>query len=551
METIRVENPDYLFLTIIINENTAPGSFSIDFSGSAGTEVSYLYHLYEREPGSSERKGFSNEDVIYLITPDRFANGNQKNDSVRSYGDRLDRLNPEARHGGDLKGISEHLDYIKELGFTSIWLNPVLENKMPRTSYHGYAITDFYETDARFGTNEEYRALGLSCKEKGIKLIMDMVMNHCGSEHWWMDDLPVPGWINFSDSSVITNHRRSTVQDPYAPASEKKLFHNGWFVPAMPDMNQKNELLAKYLIQNSIWWIEFAHLQGIRHDTHSYPDKEFMAAWSCAIMNEYPNFNIVGEEWSPSPAIIAYWQKEKTNSDGYRSCMPSMMDFPTQMNLVQGLNETENWNTGFIKMYENLAGDFIYARPNSLVIFPDNHDMNRFYTQVNEDFGLFKMGIAYILTMRGIPQIYYGTEIMMSNPGTDAHGVIRSDFPGGWPDDTVDAFNDTRLSDKQKEAKFYLKTLLNWRKGKKCIHNGKLVHFNPQNALYVYFRSDDDELVMVVLNKNKQETKLDTSRFFEVIGSKTTARDVINGNTYNLSSGLPIPPRSAMILELF
>jgi glycosidase len=548
-EVILVQNPNYLFINLTLHEEAKPGSFSIDFKNQTKTEASYIYTLYERSLGSSEREGFNNSDVIYLITPDRFANGNPDNDVVVGYGDILDRSDPQARHGGDLKGVSDKLDYIEDMGFTSIWLNPVLENRMPRTSYHGYATTDFYKVDPRYGSNEEYKALGAACQERGIKLIMDMIMNHCGSEHWWMKDLPTDDWINFGGEYVMTNHRRTTIQDPYAPSSEKELFSDGWFVSAMPDMNQNNPLMAKYLIQNSIWWIEYAHLQGVRHDTHSYPDKEFMADWSCAIMEEFPNFNIVGEEWSPNPALVAYWQKGKVNPDGYTSCMPSMMDFPTQMNLVAGLNEPENWNSGFIKMYENLANDFLYADPYNLVIFPDNHDMSRFYTQMNEDFELFQMGIAYILTMRGIPQIYYGTEILMSHPGTDAHGVIRSDFPGGWEGDPVNGFNNTGLSDKQLEAKSFLLRLLNWRKTKDCLHHGNLVHYAPENDCYVYFRFDEKDIVMVILNKNQETVNLDKERYSEVIEDKTHGTDVISGRKFNLTD-LNIPARSSLILEL-
>ncbi|MBN2175199.1 MAG: glycoside hydrolase family 13 protein [Bacteroidales bacterium] len=548
-EVIRVQSPNYLFINIQIHEDALPGSFSIDFKSLARTEVSHIYTLYERENNSAERAGFNNTDVIYLITPDRFANGNPGNDTIRGYGDKLDRSDPQARHGGDLQGVIDHLDYISDMGFTSIWLNPVLENRMPRTSYHGYAITDFYQVDPRYGSNEDYKNLGKLCREKGIKLIMDMVMNHCGSQHWWMKDMPQEDWINFSGKYVGTNHLRSSVQDPYAPSSEKELFHTGWFVTAMPDMNQKNELMAAYLIQNSIWWIEYAHLQGIRHDTHSYPDKDFMSDWSCAILSEYPNFNIVGEEWSPNPAIVSYWQRGKVNPDGYTSCMPSMMDFPTQFTLVEGLNEPESWGKGFIKMYEMLANDFLYANPFSLVIFPDNHDISRFYTQVNENLDLFKMGLAYILTMRGIPQIYYGMEILMSNPGTDAHGVIRSDFPGGWKNDPVNAFTGGGLSKEQSEIKDYLKTLLNWRKNKGCVHEGKLLHYNPLNGIYVYFRFNKEQTVMVILNKNQESKKLETDRFREVVKGKTTGTDVVGGNIFDLSN-LMVPARSALILEL-
>ncbi len=549
-ETIRVESPNYLFLILQIGEGTAAGSFPIEFMKDGTMQLYHSYTLKEREENSRERKGFNNSDVIYLITPDRFANGDPTNDYLPELGDTLDRSDPQARHGGDLRGVIDNLGYIREMGMTSIWLNPVLENHMPRTSYHGYAITDFYKVDPRFGTNEDYKTLGQACRKRGIKLIMDMIMNHCGSEHWWMKDLPSKDWIHYGGKFVQTNHKRTVIHDPYAPQSEKTLFSDGWFVSAMPDMNQKNPLLARYLIQNSIWWIEYAHLQGIRHDTHSYPDKDFMSEWSCAILDEYPDFNMVGEEWSPNPNLVAYWQQGKMNSDGYTSCMPSMMDFPTQISLVAGLTEPESWNKGFIKMYENLANDFVYADPFNLVIFADNHDMSRFYTQIGEDFNLFKMGMAYILTMRGIPQVYYGTEILMSNPGTDAHGVIRSDFPGGWESDDKNAFQNEGLSDRQLEAKSFMTSLLNWRKETSCLHDGQLVHYGPRDGVYVYFRFNREQMVMVVLNKGENDYQLEKDRFEEVIGPRKEAREVLNGKTLPIEN-IKVPASATGIFELY
>ena len=396
-------------------------------------KLSHRFTLLAREKGSADRQGFTNDDVMYLITPDRFANGNPHNDTIKGLKEKADRSNPEGRHGGDLQGVADHLDYIADMGFTALWLNPVQENDMARTSYHGYAVTDFYKVDPRLGSNEEFKDLSKAAKEKGIKMIMDMIMNHCGSEHWWMKDLPSTDWINYGGKFVGTNHIHSTVQDPYASQADKKLFTEGWFVKQMPDMNQRNPLLAQYLIQNTIWWIEFAGLDGIRMDTYPYPDKDFMTHWSCSVMDEYPKFSIVGEEGSLNPAIVAYWQAGNNNRDGYTSCLGSLMDFPMQDALVKGLNGSEKeWNHGLIKMYEMLANDFIYPDPYNLVIFADNHDQSRFFTQINEDFDLFKMGIAYILTMRGIPQIFYGTEILMKNPDGKVDAVIRSDFPGGW-----------------------------------------------------------------------------------------------------------------------
>ena len=352
------------------------------------------------------------------------------------------------------------------MGFTAIWLNPVLENDMPDYSYHGYAATDFYKVDQRFGSNEEYRALIAKAKDKGIKIIMDMILNHCGSEHWFVKDMPTDDWVNFGGEYVNTSHRRNTVQDIHASEYDKRMFSDGWFVKTMPDLNQRNPLLATYLIQNTIWWIEYSGLSGIRMDTYPYPDKDFMTDWTCAIRAEYPNFNTVGEEWVNNPAIVSYWQEGKDNHDDYTSCLPSLMDFPIQYALAQALvQEEKQYGSGLIELYKMLSQDFLYADPYSLVVFPDNHDMDRFFTQVNEDLDLFKMGIAYILTLRGTPQLYYGTEILMDNEGAPGdHGIIRTDFPGGWKGDEVNGFTGKGLSEQQKEAKAYIKKLLNWRK---------------------------------------------------------------------------------------
>jgi neopullulanase len=548
-ETVTVQNANYLFIILDINPEAKPGSFDILFQKNNNTYCQFNYKLLEREEGSADRIGFNTSDVIYLITPDRFANGETDNDIVPGYIDAVNRADKEARHGGDLKGIENHLDYIAGMGFTAVWLNPVLENNMPKTSYHGYAITDFYKVDPRFGTNEDYKDLCEKMKKSGLKPIMDMVENHCGSEHWWMKDMPSSDWFNFAGQFVSTNHRRSTVQDPHVSQDDKALFPDGWFVSAMPDMNQKNPLVAQYLIQNSIWWVEYAGLSGIRQDTYSYPDKDFMSRWSCAIMDEYPNFSIVGEEWSENPAIVAYWQKGKVNPDGYTSCLGSLMDFPLQSALIPGLTEGDvYYKDGLIKMYEMLANDFLYADPDRMVVFPDNHDMNRFFTQIGGDINLFRMGIAYILTIRGIPQIYYGTEILMKSPALRDDGLIRADFPGGWKGDKVNAFSGNGLTPQQADAQKYLKTLLAWRKTKFCLHDGKLVHFTPEQGTYVYFRFNETEKVMVAFNKNYNDVTIDGGRFSEVIGSAVLGHDVISDKPQALDYIL-LPARSVRIIE--
>ena len=546
---VRTSNPNYLFLYLSINEATSSGSFDIVFKKEKKEKLRYTFELKQRKENSANRIGFNSSDAMYLITPDRFANAIPENDEVDNLYERKDRSNPFGRHGGDIQGIINHLDYIQEMGFTAIWLNPMLENNHKRSSYHGYSTTDYYKIDDRFGSNADYVRLSEEASKRGIKLIMDQIMNHCGLGHWWTNDMPSDDWYHYASDVKITNHRRTTLHDPYAAKSDRELFEDGWFVKSMPDLNQSNRLLADYLIQNSIWWVEYADLGGIRHDTHPYSGKEFMAEYTCRIMDEYPNFNIVGEEWSPNPAVLAKWQKNKQNPDAYISCLPSLMDFPLHMSLIRALRDEENWEKGFISLYEMLSNDFLYPNPENLVIFPDNHDMSRFFTQIDEDFDLFKTGLIYIATINRIPQIFYGTEYLATSPGERNDGKIRSDFPGGWKGDKINAFTGKGLTVQQIEAQNFTRKLFNWRKENPVIHSGKLVHFAPEKGIYVYFRFNAKKTVMVILNKSKEETVLDTKRFKEIIEKFTSGKDIITDKVYNLNN-LKIPARTSLILEL-
>lgn len=545
----KVENANYLFIDLKLCKEVKPGKFDIEFKQGDKLVDSYSYELWERKKGSAERQGFNSSDVIYLITPDRFANGDTSNDEVEGMKEGLNRDYNYGRHGGDLRGIINSLDYLKEMGFTAVWLNPVLENDMKESSYHGYACTDFYQVDRRFGSNDEYRELNEELDKRGMKLIMDLIFNHCGSEHWWMHDMPMKNWINNYPDIKITNHRRTVNQDPHASQVDTEGMVDGWFVPAMPDMNQKNPFLAKYLIQNSIWWTEYAGLEGIRQDTWPYPDKNMMSDWTKEMLEEYPNFNIVGEEWSMNPAIVSYWQLGKYNADGYKNYAPSMMDFPLQSAVADGLRNEESWGGGLIQIYEAIANDFQYPNPNRLTIFPDNHDMSRFFVQVNEDIDLLKMGVAFFLTTRGIPQIYYGTEILMRHDGSE-HGDIRADFPGGWEGDKVNAFTGEGLSDQAKAMQKYISTIQNWRKTSTAIHKGKLMHFVPEDATYTYFRYTDDKAVMVILNKNTEAKTIKTDRFEEVISGYKSGKEIISGKTIPDISEVVVPAKSAVIVEL-
>lgn len=545
-QVIKVENPNYLFVDLLIS-NAKPGTFTINFNRGKKTVEKYQYELRVRQEGSSDRPGFTTSDALYLITPDRFANGNPGNDNMEGLLEASNRQDPGGRHGGDIKGIVGSLDYVKGMGFTAIWVNPVLENNQPNFSYHGYSTTDYYKVDPRYGSNEDYAKLGQVAKQKDIKLIMDMITNHCGSEHWWMKDLPTSDWINFGNRFVVTNHRKPTIQDPYRSEYDYSHFVDGWFVETMPDLNHHITLLSTYLIQNTLWWVEYAGLSGIRMDTYPYNDMDFLTQWACAVMEEYPDFNITGEEWNNNPLIVSFWQRG--NRAGYESCLPSMLDFPIQEALRKSLVEEVEGNA-FNPSYEMLANDFIYADPDNFVIFPDNHDMDRFFTQVKEDFQLFKLGLTYVATMRGIPQIYYGTELLLTNKVPGDHGLIRADFPGGWEGDPVSGFTAKGLSENQSQAVAFTSLLFNWRKGARAIHSGKLMHFAPINDVYVFFRYTADEKIMVILNRSHVEQTLDLDRFLEMLDGVSEGRDVLTDQQFSLGSQLTVPAKTPLLLEL-
>lgn len=546
----RVDSKNYLFLYLEIDDSAKPGSFDMHFRNGP-VEVVHPYELREKDADLSHAKGFSPADTIYLITPDRFANGDTSNDTVAGLGDALDRSDDYGRHGGDLAGIANAFDYIADLGFTAIWLNPILENAMPESSYHGYATTDFYKVDPRFGSNAEYREFVAAAKSKGLGIIMDMITNHTGINYWWMDDLPQPDWVNFANDYHQTSSAKTTILDPYASRYDKMIYSDGWYVESMPDLNQRNPLLADYLIQNAIWWIEYVGLTGIRLDTYSFSDKDFLRDWTGRIMQEYPLFNITGEETGNDPALLAYWQRGKKNDDGYSSSLPSLLDFPLYNAMNESLlKDVEWWDSPWTRVYETLGKDFEYADPWNLVIFPDNHDQSRIYTVVGEDYDLYRMAIVYYLTMRGIPQIYYGTEVLMSHPGTGSHGAIRAEFPGGWSDHTKNAFSGKGLSDRELAAQVFVKQVLNWRKHKSVIHSGQLMQFTPVKNIYAYFRYDENDTVMVIFNRGEETASIKTARFAERIGDAKTAVDVITGKTYDISDAISLEPRSVLLLEI-
>jgi len=545
---IRTENPNYLFVNLNISDETHPGTVRLTFI-NGNKQLMHDYPLYGRPAGPA--RGFNSSDVIYLLMPDRFANGNTSNDNLEGMTEKANRSNPGGRHGGDLKGINDHLNYLSNLGVTGIWLNPFLENNQQRSSYHGYSTTDFYSSDPRYGSNDEFKKLVSDAHDMGMKVVMDMIFNHTGSFHWWMNDLPSTDWIHQFDEFTRTNYRASTYMDPYASEHDKMIMEKGWFDVTMPDLNQSNPLVETYLIQNSLWWIAFSDLDGIRMDTYPYPQPDMMSRWAKRVEEEFPGFFIVGEVWYDLPSQTSYWALNKKNSDGYRSNLPSLTDLPLCFATHKAFTRVDDPTGGLSELYNLLAQDFLYPEPFRNVIFLDNHDMTRFFTETGKSLDVYKMALSFLMTTRGIPQLYYGTEIVMDGDKSRGDGFLREDLPGGWPEDTKNVFTGTGMTDMEKEALDFTKKILNWRKAKEVIHTGKLKHYIPADGVYVYFRYNVNESVMVVLNNNDKESKtLQKSKYGESLSGFTKGFDVISGKAIEDLTSFKIGPKTAMIIEL-
>ena len=545
----KTDNPNYLFVTVEIAADAVPGDIEIQFYDAGKVVATSPWRLDAREPGSAQRRGFDARDAIYLVTPDRFANGDPSNDSVAGLREAANRANPNGRHGGDIAGIRQHIDYIAGMGFTQLWPTPFLENDQPEYSYHGYAITDLYKTDPRMGRNEDVRALSREAKAKGVGIVMDIVLNHIGSKHWWMRDLPAKDWINHGGTFAPTNHRRTAIQDPHAAPADREAFTDGWFVDAMPDLNQRNPHLARYLIQNTLWWIEYAGLSGIREDTFGYADADFLSDWAKAVLTEYPDFAMVGEEWSINPAVVAHWQRGKQNASGHVPHMPSMMDFPIHIALRNALVQPEGWETGWMGLYEMLANDFVYPDPDALVVFAENHDTPRLLAHVDGNLARWQLGMAYLATVRGTPQFYYGSEVLLRGPKERDDGQLRADMPGGWAGDPANAFSGNGLGDAQQSAQRYIRALFNWRKRTPVLHDGALTHFAPVDGVYVYVRHRGGAAVMVMLNKHDAPRTVALERFDAFLKGRR-ARLALTGKPLALGSTLEIPAMSATLLEI-
>lgn len=556
----KTENPNYIFVTID-TKNVPNQDFLFTFKNK-NKAFTQPYSLKLRKEGSKYRKSFDSSDMIYLLMPDRFANGNVNNDNVASVIEKVDRSKIDGRYGGDIEGIIKNLDYIQDLGATTLWSTPLCEDNDEKGSYHTYGQSDLYKIDPRFGTNDDYLKLSTELHNRKMKLVLDYVTNHWSYNHWMMKDMPTYDWFHQFPGYKQTNFKTTTHTDTNASESDKNLATSGWFVKSMPDLNQKNPLVLNYLIQNAIWWIEYADIDGFRVDTYPYTDKESIALWTKAITNEYPNFNIVAEAWLYNHAQIAYWQKNSKIAaiQSYNSYCPSIMDFMLQGLFEKGFlkEEKQEWNAGIIKLYDHFANDFLIENTNNLLIFAENHDTQRFnhiYPNVQD----YQIAMSLLATIRGIPQLYYGSEIGMAGSKDVGDGDIRREFPGGWPDHKQNAFTKDGRTTLQEKYHAITKKLFNWRKNKTVIHTGKTTHYIPENNVYVYFRYNNinpndnktqNQTVMVVINNSTEKQTIKTSRFQENIKNYTSGKDVVTEKTFVLKNDIEIEGKSALILEL-
>ena len=550
----KVENPNYLFLDLIVSKTAKAGDLSLVLTKN-GQKTTRQYALKNR---TAQPKGLDARDLIYLIMPDRFANGDPSNDRLKSMKDTAcNRAEHSLRHGGDLQGITNHLDYLNELGVTALWLTPTIENDQPiggsdgrvYSSYHGYAFTDHYQIDPRFGGNDGYLTFVKAAHDKGLKVVQDAVYNHCGSESWIFKDLPMRDWVNQWATYTGSNHRNQALIDPYSSKNDKKLMSDGWFVPTMPDMNQTNPYVANYLIQNAIWTTEYYGIDAFRIDTYMYCDLDFMNHCNQALMEEFPNIFMFGESWVETVANQAYFVKNNLNLP-FKSNQLGGCDFQTYTAFKDALTQPVGWKTGVQKLYQTLSQDFLYQDPSRMVIFFENHDTDRFLAVLNDDLAKFKMSIAWLLTLRGIPQAYYGSEILMNKTKNRTDGDVREDFLGGWQEDKINKFTASGRTEKENDVFNYMKKLAQYRKQSAALTTGKMLQFAPKEGIYTYFRYTDNKTVMVVSNTNSKEMTVKTAEFAEILRGPKSAKNVLTDDVLTDISTLKIPSHTCWILEI-
>ncbi len=542
----KVENPNYLFLDLHISQTAAPGTFPIKFIKAGEKPLTYTYALKQRDRSPGRAQGVTNKDLIYLIMPDRFSNGDPSNDSfsnMRETG--INRDSMFARHGGDIQGVMNHLDYLKDLGVTAIWLTPAIENDEPHASYHGYAVTDHYKIDPRFGTNELYKKFVEKCHSMGMKVVMDLVHNHAGTEGYTITDMPMKSWVHQWPKYTKSNFKYEAVMDPHGAAMDRKLMLNGWFDHRMADMNENNSYVQNFLTQNHIWWTEYAGIDGLRLDTYPYNDPGFMAKWAVDVKSEFPNLSIFGEVLTSVPIIQAYFTQGNTVNRGFDTHLPGITDGAIKDAIADALNDK---NGGVTHLYDLLAQDFLYQDATRNTIFLDNHDMSRILSVVGENISKYKSAMAMLLTLRGVPQMYYGDEILMKNL-SNPDGLVREDFPGGWAGDKSNKFTAAGRTEQENDAFNYVRKLANYRKNTPALQTGKMMQYIPEKGIYVYFRYNDKKTVMVVYNSSDDEQATATGRYFERIKGAKKAKNVITGEPIDLSK-LTIPGKSTLVLEL-
>ncbi|MCW3116250.1 MAG: alpha-amylase [Chitinophagaceae bacterium] len=554
----KVENKNYVFLDLIISSMTKPGKIKIHFTGDQGEhDAEYVLKAKSKEDGRTRIQGVTQADFIYLLMPDRFANGDPANDFFAELRDtQHDRNNPFDRHGGDLKGIEDHLDYLKELGVTAIWPTPVVENDMARTmeggesrsTYHGYAFTDQYHIDKRLGGNKAYKQLVDAAHAKGLKFIQDAVYNHVGQDHWSIKDMPMKDWVNQWPSYTNTSYKEQPVVDPYAADIDRNISVNGWFTPFLADLNQRNPYVANFLIQYAIWATEEFGIDGWRIDTYFYSDGEFLNKINEVLAKEFPKLTVFGETLVPAALNAAYFSQNNLNVPFKHNC-PGITDFPLCNAFLDGLNQAPGWSAGVNRIYSTLAQDILYKDPSRNCIFLDNHDLDRVYSVIGEDFSKYKMAINWLLTVRGIPQLYYGTEILMKNFKNPTDAEVRKDFPGGWKEDPVNKFTPEGRTTEEQEAFHYIAALANYRKTSPAIARGKLMQYVPQEGLYVYFRYDANQTVMVISNTGSKTWKPDWNYYSQRTKGFTKTRNVITGAIKSLND-FEIQPKESFVVEL-
>ncbi|MBS1503700.1 MAG: glycoside hydrolase family 13 protein [Bacteroidetes bacterium] len=542
----KVENSNYLFIDLRIFSSAVPGTFPIKFTKAGEKTLTYQYALKKRDQSPNRAQGVTDKDLIYLIMPDRFSNGNPNNDSIPGMREEgINRAKMFSRHGGDIQGIMNHLDYLKDLGVTAVWLTPAVENDEPSASYHGYAVTDYYKIDPRYGTNELYKEFVDKCHAMGIKVVMDLVHNHAGTEGYTIQDMPMKSWVHQWPTYTKSNFKYEAIMAPHGSAADRKQMLDGWFDKRMADMNENNPYVQHFLTQNHIWWIEYAGVDGLRLDTYPYNDPEYMAQWAVDVKAQFPHLSIFGEVLATEPVVEAYFTEGNTINRGFDTHLPGVTDAAIKDGIYDAVM---GWNGGVMRLYELLAQDFLYKDPTRNVVFLDNHDMSRVLSMVKEDVTSYKSAFAMLMTMRGVAQMYYGDEILMKNY-SNPDGLVRSDFPGGWPGDKDNKFVASGRSNKENDAFNYVRTLANYRKNTPALQTGKLMQYLPEHGIYVYFRYDKQKTVMVVFNSQDKEQAITTDRYSERINGALKARNVVTDETVELSK-LMVPAKTALVLEI-